>query len=234
MRRRIDLFCHPGGCAHPEVLAGEFPKVQETHKHSDHSEHKYVSNSIYSTVYIPLSYCLVFLSFCLWSLTRVFSYAVVPVLRKRYLYQFLSDHQPDVGDELRREYIELLSRVYENQFEEYAKEISKIQYDVASKKDLIASDEKGTTPCCPLDFLSSFPVLGLCSEFTHWFRLDDLFFSLFSLSLAQTCLVVCSPAVCLGTAAPHCATRAVSLPWASDTQSLRSSSNRRCVRPHPL
>eukprot|EP01135_Chromosphaera_perkinsii_P012212 Nk52_evm31s2612 gene=Nk52_evmTU31s2612 len=63
------------------------------------------------------------------------------LLKLKYVYQFLRIHDQSVATEVLDYYIETLSKIYWSYFNEYLSMILKLQYETASKDDLIGSDE---------------------------------------------------------------------------------------------
>jgi len=57
------------------------------------------------------------------------------LLRNRFFYEFLLTNDRQIADEIRREYIDTLSKVYFSYFKAYSSKIMKLQ--VNQKKKLI-------------------------------------------------------------------------------------------------
>jgi len=90
------------------------------------------------------------------------------LLKFKYFNQFLAEHGTEAHAEVRETYVDILSKIYYQYFKGYITSLAKLQYDVATKSDLIGVDEKevrtlfGTKP----DPKSRYSVFSLGDRFS--------------------------------------------------------------------
>lgn len=64
------------------------------------------------------------------------------LLKNKFFYQFLKNHDRNVARELTAEYLDTMSKVYFSYFKEYAHRLSKLKYEeLPDKDDLMAAEE---------------------------------------------------------------------------------------------
>lgn len=63
------------------------------------------------------------------------------LLKFKYLNQFLASHSPDVATEVRSLYVDTMIKWYHSKFKGYIGNLVKLQYEVATKSDLVGEPE---------------------------------------------------------------------------------------------
>jgi len=63
------------------------------------------------------------------------------LLKVRYLNTFLANHAPDVAVEVRAQYVDTMGKYYHSKFKAYVSNLVKLQYEVATKSDLVGEPE---------------------------------------------------------------------------------------------
>eukprot|EP00742_Colponemidia_sp_Colp-10_P005738 GILJ01006133.1.p1 GENE.GILJ01006133.1~~GILJ01006133.1.p1 ORF type:complete len:595 (+),score=118.62 GILJ01006133.1:511-2295(+) len=64
------------------------------------------------------------------------------LVKYRIFIDFLDSNHPEVANEIKAAYLETMSKMYYGHFKTYITNLSKLQYDIATKNDLIGSEDR--------------------------------------------------------------------------------------------
>lgn len=68
------------------------------------------------------------------------------LLKNKFFYKFLCSHSRDVAKEVKRDYVDTMSKVYYSYFKEYISQLSKLKFEQQpDKDDLMAADDSNKT-----------------------------------------------------------------------------------------